>query len=100
MRELAKRDPSFADALKKSTYAKLGRDHPDLRAVRPCPVPLVIVGNKYDIFKVRTACPRPTSDDNYSNASSPRFLRASCEKTEVKTLLRVGVPPCFVPVPT
>ena len=53
MRELAKRDPSFADALKKKTYAKLGREHPDLRAVRPCPVPLVIVGNKYDIFKVR-----------------------------------------------
>lgn len=52
MRELAKRDPSFADTLKKKTYAKLGRDHPDLRAVRPCPVPLVIVGNKYDIFKV------------------------------------------------
>lgn len=53
VRELAKRDPSFADSLKKKTYAKLGREHPDLRAVRPCPVPLVIVGNKYDIFKVR-----------------------------------------------
>lgn len=55
VRELAKRDPSFADTLKKKTYAKLGRDHLDLRAVRPCPVPLVIVGNKYDIFKVSTA---------------------------------------------
>lgn len=53
MRELGKRDPTFAETLKKKTYAKLGRDHPDLRAVRPCPVPLVIVGNKYDVFKVR-----------------------------------------------
>lgn len=60
MRELAKRDPSFADTLKKKTYAKLGRDHPDLRAVRPCPVPLVIVGNKYDIFKVSTVPSRST----------------------------------------
>ncbi|CAN0399434.1 unnamed protein product, partial [Hapterophycus canaliculatus] len=51
VRDLAKRDASFAEVLKKKTYAKLGRDHPDLRAVRPCPVPLVIVGNKYDIFK-------------------------------------------------
>ncbi|CAM9966207.1 unnamed protein product [Scytosiphon promiscuus] len=51
VRDLAKRDSSFAEALKKKTYAKLGRDHPDLRAVRPCPVPLVIIGNKYDIFK-------------------------------------------------
>ncbi|CAN0296620.1 unnamed protein product [Pylaiella littoralis] len=51
VRDMAKRDPSFADTLKKKTYAKLGRDHPDLRAVRPCPVPLVIVGNKYDMFK-------------------------------------------------
>lgn len=57
VRDLAKRDSSFAEALKKKTYAKLGRDHPDLRAVRPCPVPLVIVGNKYDIFKV--GAPRP-----------------------------------------
>lgn len=55
VRELGKRDPTFADALKRKTYAKLGRDHADLRAVRPCPVPLVVVGNKYDIFKVRTA---------------------------------------------
>ncbi|CAM9385784.1 unnamed protein product, partial [Ectocarpus sp. 8 AP-2014] len=45
--------PTFAETLKRKTYAKLGRDHPDLRAVRPCPVPLVIVGNKYDVFKVR-----------------------------------------------
>lgn len=63
VRELAKRDSSFADTLKKKTYAKLGRDHPDLRAVRPCPVPLVIVGNKYDIFKVSIVYSRPTSDD-------------------------------------
>lgn len=53
MRELGKRDPTFAETLKRKTYAKLGQDHPDLRAVRPCPVPLVIVGNKYDVFKVR-----------------------------------------------
>lgn len=52
VRDIAKRDPTFADELKKKTYAKLGRDHQDLRAVRPCPVPLVVVGNKYDIFKV------------------------------------------------
>lgn len=54
VRELGKRNPTFADALKKKTYAKLGRDHPDLRAVRPCPVPLVVVCNKYDVFKVNT----------------------------------------------
>ncbi|CAM9469936.1 unnamed protein product [Ectocarpus sp. 12 AP-2014] len=51
VRELGKRDPTFGETLKRKTYAKLGRDHPDLRAVRPCPVPLVIVGNKYDVFK-------------------------------------------------
>lgn len=88
MRELAKRDPSFADTLKKKTYAKLGRDHPDLRAVRPCPVPLVIVGNKYDIFKVSTAYSRLTSDDDDSNATSPRLLRLTCEKTKVKALAK------------
>lgn len=55
VRELAKKDPTFADVLKKKTYAKLGRDHADLRAVRPCPVPLVVVGNKHDIFKVSDA---------------------------------------------
>ena len=53
VRDIAKRDPTFADELKKKTYAKLGPDHQDLRAVRPCPVPLVVVGNKYDIFKVK-----------------------------------------------
>lgn len=53
VRELGKRDPTFAEALKTKTYAKFGLNHPDLRAVRPCPVPLIIVGNKYDIFKVK-----------------------------------------------
>lgn len=56
VRELSKRDPTFADMLKKKTFSKFGPDHPDLRAVKPCPVPLVIVGNKYDVFKVRLRC--------------------------------------------
>ena len=54
VRELRKRDPSFVEVLKKKTFSKFGRDHPDFRAVKPCPVPLVVVGNKYDIFKVRS----------------------------------------------
>ncbi|CAM9568448.1 unnamed protein product, partial [Choristocarpus tenellus] len=51
VRELSKKDPSFADALKRKTYAKFGREHADLRMVKPCPVPLVVVANKFDIFK-------------------------------------------------
>ncbi|CAM9673551.1 unnamed protein product, partial [Discosporangium mesarthrocarpum] len=51
VRELSKKDPTFADNLKRKTYAKLGRDHPDLKTVKPCPVPLIIIANKYDIFK-------------------------------------------------
>lgn len=51
VRELAKANPSFAEELKRKTYAKFGRDHPDLRSVKPCPIPLIIVANKYDLFK-------------------------------------------------
>lgn len=51
VREVSKADPSFADGLKRKTYAKFGKNHPDLHSVKPCPVPLVIVANKYDIFK-------------------------------------------------
>ena len=70
VRDIAKGDPTFADELKKKTYAKLGRDHPDTRAVRPCPVPLVVVGNKYDIFKVHpTSLPRAVRESNITAKS-------------------------------
>ncbi|KAG5178293.1 D2LIC, cytoplasmic dynein 2 light intermediate chain [Tribonema minus] len=51
VRELAKADPTFADGLKRRTYAKFGREHPDLKIVKPCPVPLIFVANKYDVFR-------------------------------------------------
>ncbi|CAM9489933.1 unnamed protein product, partial [Phaeothamnion confervicola] len=51
VRELAKADPTFPERLKAQTFAKFGHDHPDRAAVKPCPVRLVVVASKYDVFK-------------------------------------------------
>eukprot|EP00903_Cladosiphon_okamuranus_P019562 g17992.t1 len=91
VRELAKRDSSFADALKKKTYAKLGRNHPDLRAVRPCPVPLVVVGNKYDIFKNNESVRKRTLAQALrfvAHINGASLLFCSSKEKKLKDLLR------------
>lgn len=77
VRELGKRDPRFADTLKKKTYAKLGRDHPDLRAVKPCPVPLIVVCNKYDMFKVNATLTRRGVCIPHAESFSLDYLRGA-----------------------
>ncbi|KAH6926210.1 hypothetical protein HPB50_015822 [Hyalomma asiaticum] len=46
-----KTDASINEAIHEATASRLPDDHPDKKAVTPFPVPLLIIGSKYDIFQ-------------------------------------------------
>ncbi|XP_040553626.1 cytoplasmic dynein 2 light intermediate chain 1 isoform X4 [Gallus gallus] len=48
--KLEKTDPEVAGEIKQKMQNNLQRDHPDYDLVDPFPIPLVIIGSKYDIF--------------------------------------------------
>ncbi|XP_040525075.1 cytoplasmic dynein 2 light intermediate chain 1 isoform X4 [Gallus gallus] len=48
--KLEKTDPEVAAEIKQKMQNNLQRDHPDYDLVDPFPIPLVIIGSKYDIF--------------------------------------------------
>ncbi|NXQ09387.1 DC2L1 protein, partial [Vidua macroura] len=48
--KLKKTNPEVAAEIKQRTWNNLQRDHPDSALVDPFPIPLVIIGSKYDIF--------------------------------------------------
>lgn len=37
--------------LRRAAWARYGTDHPDRDLIDPLPVPLVFLGNKYDVFQ-------------------------------------------------
>ncbi|KAL5486978.1 hypothetical protein EMCRGX_G019526 [Ephydatia muelleri] len=49
--ELKSSHPQLAQKLKQRRWKKFGEDHPDKDLLDPLPVPLLIVGTKYDIFQ-------------------------------------------------
>eukprot|EP00639_Heterosigma_akashiwo_P021194 CAMPEP_0206402062 /NCGR_PEP_ID=MMETSP0294-20121207/26708_1 /ASSEMBLY_ACC=CAM_ASM_000327 /TAXON_ID=39354 /ORGANISM="Heterosigma akashiwo, Strain CCMP2393" /LENGTH=429 /DNA_ID=CAMNT_0053859015 /DNA_START=143 /DNA_END=1429 /DNA_ORIENTATION=- len=53
LRLIAKKRPPLAEAIRKAMVRRLAMadDNPDKRLIDPAPVPLVIVANKYDLFK-------------------------------------------------
>uniref|UniRef100_V9KV96 Cytoplasmic dynein 2 light intermediate chain 1 n=1 Tax=Callorhinchus milii TaxID=7868 RepID=V9KV96_CALMI len=51
LNELGKKDSKTANQWKQRAWKNLQKDHPDWELVDPFPVPLVIIGNKYDIFQ-------------------------------------------------
>ncbi|KAK4825137.1 hypothetical protein QYF61_024117, partial [Mycteria americana] len=48
--KLEKTNPEVATEIKQRMQNNLQRDHPDYELVDPFPIPLVIIGSKYDIF--------------------------------------------------
>ncbi|KXJ24004.1 Cytoplasmic dynein 2 light intermediate chain 1 [Exaiptasia diaphana] len=42
---------SAVDEMKKNAWKRFGKDHPDKSFVEPFPVPLAIIGGKYDIYQ-------------------------------------------------
>ncbi|EDO46938.1 predicted protein [Nematostella vectensis] len=51
MDELAAKNPSAVQKLRNDAWEKFGTDHPDKSFVEPFPIPLAIVGGKYDIYQ-------------------------------------------------
>ena len=43
--------PGLEQQLRKKAWARFGRDHPDRDLLDPLPVPLVILGSKFDVFQ-------------------------------------------------
>ncbi|XP_052662332.1 cytoplasmic dynein 2 light intermediate chain 1 isoform X2 [Harpia harpyja] len=48
--KLEKTNPEVATEIKQRMWNNLQRDHPDYELLDPFPIPLVIIGSKYDIF--------------------------------------------------
>uniref|UniRef100_A0A8C7EGH4 Cytoplasmic dynein 2 light intermediate chain 1 n=1 Tax=Nothoprocta perdicaria TaxID=30464 RepID=A0A8C7EGH4_NOTPE len=48
--KLGKTNPEVAAEIKQRVWNNLQKDHPDYELVDPFPLPLVIIGSKYDIF--------------------------------------------------
>ncbi|KFV54435.1 Cytoplasmic dynein 2 light intermediate chain 1, partial [Tyto alba] len=48
--KLEKTNPEVATEIKQRIQKSLQRDHPDYELIDPFPIPLVIIGSKYDIF--------------------------------------------------
>jgi len=49
--DLLAKDSSLPQYLRKKAIARIGEDHPDKDVLDPLPVPLVILGTKYDLFQ-------------------------------------------------
>lgn len=49
--ELSARDPRIPQHMRKKALLKYGEDCADISLLTPLPVPLVIVGSKYDVFR-------------------------------------------------
>ncbi|XP_048392091.1 cytoplasmic dynein 2 light intermediate chain 1 isoform X1 [Stegostoma tigrinum] len=49
--ELGKKDSINVNDFKQRTWKTLQRNHPDWELIDPFPIPLVIIGSKYDIFQ-------------------------------------------------
>lgn len=48
---LAKTDAGAATELRRTVWSGLRKDHPDRELIDPFPIPLVIIGTKYDLFQ-------------------------------------------------
>jgi dynein light intermediate chain 2 len=51
MAKLSEVCPKIHEEIKKKPSIQFGDDHPDLEMIDPFPLPLVIVGTKYDVFQ-------------------------------------------------
>lgn len=51
MAELQSTRPDIVQQLKKKAWQRFGSDHPDRDLLDPLPVPLAILGSKYDQFQ-------------------------------------------------
>ncbi|XP_041469369.1 cytoplasmic dynein 2 light intermediate chain 1-like isoform X1 [Lytechinus variegatus] len=47
----ARNDPSIQDRIKERAWKRIGVDHPDRDMLDPFPLPLVIIGTKYDVYQ-------------------------------------------------
>ncbi|XP_038669559.1 cytoplasmic dynein 2 light intermediate chain 1 isoform X2 [Scyliorhinus canicula] len=51
LNELGRKDSINVNDIKQRTWKTLQRNHPDWELIDPFPIPLVIIGSKYDIFQ-------------------------------------------------
>ena len=51
MREMKTSSPGLDARLRKKAWARFGSDHPDRDLLDPLPIPLIILGSKFDLFQ-------------------------------------------------
>ncbi|XP_013396318.1 cytoplasmic dynein 2 light intermediate chain 1 [Lingula anatina] len=51
MNELKNKNPELAQKMEQAAWERVGEDHPDKELLDPFPIPLAIIGSKYDLFQ-------------------------------------------------
>ncbi|XP_005998344.1 cytoplasmic dynein 2 light intermediate chain 1 isoform X2 [Latimeria chalumnae] len=51
LNELGKRDSKTNSEIKQQLWRSFQKDHPDRELIDPFPIPLIIIGSKYDVFQ-------------------------------------------------
>ncbi|XP_029441890.1 cytoplasmic dynein 2 light intermediate chain 1-like, partial [Rhinatrema bivittatum] len=49
--DMGKKNSKIANEIKQKMWKSMQKDHPDRELIDPFPIPLVIIGSKYDIFQ-------------------------------------------------
>ncbi|KFW68001.1 Cytoplasmic dynein 2 light intermediate chain 1, partial [Pygoscelis adeliae] len=87
--KLEKTNPEVATEIKQRMRNNLQRDHPDYDLVDPFPIPLVIIGSKYDIFHEFDSEMRKIISKTLRFVS--HYYGASLVVAHIRNLLRSGI---------
>ncbi|XP_072436718.1 cytoplasmic dynein 2 light intermediate chain 1 isoform X3 [Chiloscyllium punctatum] len=103
--ELGKKDSINVNDFKQKTWKTLQRNHPDWELIDPFPIPLVIIGSKYDIFqffsnkmestisKMRTILNHLAFGTDRSKAVSVEYNKPLFVPAGLDSLSLIGSPP-------
>ncbi|XP_070576564.1 cytoplasmic dynein 2 light intermediate chain 1-like [Ptychodera flava] len=88
--EAAAKDSAIQQRLRRRAWKQFGENHPDKDMIEPFPVPLVIIGSKYDIFQdfdseKRKVIGRTLRFIAHSHGASLLFCSMKTESLVIKT---------------
>eukprot|EP00638_Chattonella_subsalsa_P003693 CAMPEP_0117746320 /NCGR_PEP_ID=MMETSP0947-20121206/7877_1 /TAXON_ID=44440 /ORGANISM="Chattonella subsalsa, Strain CCMP2191" /LENGTH=464 /DNA_ID=CAMNT_0005563623 /DNA_START=64 /DNA_END=1458 /DNA_ORIENTATION=- len=94
MKLIAKKKPPLAEAIRKKMVQRLAMadDNPDKRLIDPAPIPLVVVGNKYDLFKDHESVKRKALFQALrfvAHLNGATFLTCSTKEKNLRDVFRI-----------
>lgn len=95
LEDLDKKHPGSVQQLKKQAWKRFGEEHPDKSSIDPFPIPLAIIGGKYDIYQdfdpeKRKMISRTLRFIAHSNGAHLQFFSTKAEGLTNRTRGLVG----------